>query len=92
MNGDGGGIEIVRTLVGGADIGGSSLAGSHRVQLLDLDVAGESLSAGADVDVKEALDAADVTDTGRPSKTKRELVPVDMGLVRTGDRFFRNSR
>jgi hypothetical protein len=92
VNGDGGGIEIVRTLVGGADMGGSSRAGSHRVQLLDLDVAGESLSTGADVDVKEALDAADVTETGLPSKTNRELVPVDMGLVRTGDRFFRNSK
>jgi hypothetical protein len=74
-------------------MGGSSRDGSHRLQLLDLDVAGESFSAGADVDVKEALEAADVTETGRLlSKTKRELVPVDMGLVRTGDRFFRNSR
>jgi len=80
-------------LVGGADMGGSSLAGSQRLQLLDLDVAGESLSAGRDVDVKEVLDAADVTETGRlPSNTNRELVPVDMGLVRTGDRFFKNSR
>jgi hypothetical protein len=86
-------METIWSLVGGADIGGSSLAGSHRLQLLDLDVAGESLSAGADVDVKDALDAADVTETGRlPSKTNRELVPVDMGLVRTGDRFLRNSR
>jgi hypothetical protein len=95
MKGDGGGMETICSLVGGADMGGSSLsfAVSHRVQLLDLDVAGESLSAGADVDVKEALDAADVTETGRElSKTNRELVPVDIGLVRTGDRFFRNSR
>lgn len=93
MKGDGGGIEIIWTLVGGADMGGSSLAGSQRLQLLDLDVAGESLSAGRDVDVKEVLDAADVTETGRlPSNTNRELVPVDMGLVRTGDRFFKNSR
>lgn len=66
---------------------------SHPLQLLDLEVAGESLSAGAAVDVKEPLDADDVTDTGRlASKTNRELVPVDMGLVRTGDRFLRNSR
>lgn len=86
-------METIWSLVGGADIGGSSFAGSHRLQLLDLDVAGESLSAGADVDVKDALDAADVTETGRlPSKTNRELVPVDMGLVRTGDRFLRNSK
>jgi hypothetical protein len=74
-------------------MGGSSLAGSHLLQLLDLEVAGDSLSAGADVDVKEALDAADVTDTGRlPSKTNRELVPVDIGLERTGDIVFRNSK
>jgi hypothetical protein len=74
-------------------MGGSSLAGSHLLQLLDLEVAGESLSAGADVDVKEALDAADVTETGRlPSKTNRELVPVDIGLERTGDIVFRNSK
>ena len=95
MNGDGGGILIVWSLVGGADIGGSSLAGSHRLQLLDLDVAGESFSTGAevDVDVEEVPDADDVTDTGRlASKTNRELVPVDMGLVRTGDMFLRNSR
>jgi hypothetical protein len=74
-------------------MGGSSRDGSHLLQLLDLEVTGESLSAGADVDVKEALDAAEVTETGRLlSKTNRELVPVDIGLVRTGDRFFRNSR
>jgi hypothetical protein len=86
-------METIWSLVGGADMGGSSRAGSHRLQLLDLEVAGESLSAGADVDVKEALEAAEVTETGRlPSKTNRELVPVDMGLVRTGDRFLRNSR
>lgn len=84
---------MVWTLVGGADIGGSSLKASHRLQLLDRDVAGDSFSFGAEVDVKEVLDADEVTDTGRlPSKTKRELVPVDMGLVRTGERFLRNSR
>jgi hypothetical protein len=93
LNGDGGGILIVWSLVGGADIGGSSLAGSHRLQLLDLDVAGESFSTGAEVDVEEVPDADDVTDTGRlASKTNRELVPVDMGLVRTGDMVLRNSR
>lgn len=43
--------------------------------------------------MKEPLDAEEVTDTGRlASKTKRELVPVDMGLVSTGERFLRNSR
>lgn len=74
-------------------MGGSSRDLSHRLQLLDLDVAGESLSAGAEVEVNDALEAAEVTETGRlPSKTNRELVPVDMGLVRTGDRFFKNSR
>jgi hypothetical protein len=68
---------------------------SHRLQLLDLDVAGESLSlsAGADVDVNDALEADDVTEVGRLSpKTNLQLVPVDMGLDRTGDRFLRNSR
>ena len=74
-------------------MGSSSLVWSHRLQLLDLEVAGESLSMGADVEVQEALDADDVTETGRlPSKTNLELVPVDMGLVRTGERVFRNSR
>lgn len=93
VNGEGGGIVTICSLVGGADIGGSSLGWSQRLQLLDLDVAGDSFSTGADVDVKEPLDADEVTDTGRlPSKTKRELVPVDMGLVSTGDSVFRNSR
>jgi hypothetical protein len=126
LNGEGGGILIVWSLVGGADIVGSSLESlislgsleslgslgsleslgslssldsldslgvSHWLQLLDLDVAGDSFSTGAEVDVNEALDADDVTETGRlASKTNRELVPVDMGLVRTGDMFFRNSR
>lgn len=65
---------------------------SHRLQLLDLDVGGESLSAGA-VDVKEALEADEVTEVGRLSpKTNLQLVPVDIGLERTGDRFLRNSR
>lgn len=92
-NGDGGGIVTIWSLVGGADIGGSSLTCSHRLQLLDLEVAGESLSTGADVDVNEAPEAEDVTDTGRlASKTNRELVPVDIGLVSTGERFFKNSR
>lgn len=74
-------------------MGRASSLESHRLQLLALEVAGESLSTGADVEVKEALDAEDVTETGRlPSKTKRELVPVDMGLVKTGESVFRNSR
>jgi len=73
--------------------GWSSLEVSHLLQLLDLDVAGESLSTGADVDVKEALEADEVTEVGRLSpNTNLQLVPVDIGLERTGDRFFRNSR
>lgn len=95
MKGDGGGIVTVWSLVGGADIGGSSLVVSHLLQLLDLEVAGESLSlsTGADVDVKDALEADDVTEVGRLSpKTNLELVPVDIGLERTGDKFLRNSR
>lgn len=86
-------MVTIWSFVGGADMGGSSLAGSQRLQLLDLEVAGESLSTGADVDVNEALDADDVTETGRlPSKMNLELVPVDIGLVRTGDMLLRNSR
>jgi hypothetical protein len=86
-------MVTIWSLVGGADIGGSSLAGSHLLQLLDLEVAGESLSAGAEVDVKDALEADDVTEVGRQSpKTNLVLVPVDIGLDMTGDRFFRNSR
>jgi hypothetical protein len=99
VKGDGGGIVTVWSLVGGADIGGSSLVVSHLLQLLDLEVAGESLSlslslsTGADVDVNDALEADDVTEVGRLSpKTNLELVPVDMGLDRTGDKFLRNSR
>jgi hypothetical protein len=95
VKGDGGGIVTVWSLVGGADIGGSSLVVSHLLQLLDLEVAGESLSlsAGADVDVNDALEADEVTEVGRLSpKTNLQLVPVDMGLDRTGDRFLRNSR
>lgn len=95
MKGDGGGIVTVWSLVGGADIGGSSLVVSHLLQLLDLEVAGESLSlsTGADVDVKDALEADDVTEVGRLSpKTNLELVPVDIGLESTGDKFLRNSR
>lgn len=90
-------------LVGGADCGTSCfscfscLEWSQLQQLLALEVAGESvLSAGAEVDVYEALEADDVTDVmeaGRlPSKTNLELVPVDMGLIRTGDRVLRKSR
>jgi hypothetical protein len=89
-------MVTVWSLVGGADIGGSfasSLGVSQLPQLLDLDVGGESLSAGADVEVKDALEADDVTEVGRLSpKTNLELVPVDMGLERTGERFLRNSR
>jgi hypothetical protein len=94
VKGEGGGMVTIWSLVGGADIGGScSFEVSHLLQLLDLDVAGESLSAGADVDVKDALEADDVTEVGRLSpKTNFELVPVDIGLDRTGERFFRNSR
>jgi len=81
-------------LVGGADIGTSSFTSfeSLRLQLLDLEVAGESLSAGPDVDVKEPLEADDVTEVGRPSKTNLVLVPVDIGLMKAGDRVLRKSR
>jgi hypothetical protein len=80
-------------LVGGADMGGSSFADSHRLRLLDLDVAGESLSTGADVEVDEALDVDDVTEVGRfPSKTNFVLVPVDMGLMKAGESVLRKSR
>lgn len=89
-------MVTVWILVAGADIGGSlqsSLAVSHSLQLLHLDDAGESLSAGAHVEVKDALEADDVPEVGRLSpKTNLQLVPVDMGLDRTGDRFLRNSR
>jgi hypothetical protein len=68
-------------------------------QLLALDEAGDAgeiLLAGAEVEVKEVLEADDVTeamDVGRlPSKTNLELVPVDMGLMRTGESVLRKSR
>lgn len=75
-------------------MGTSSLTSfaSPRLQLLDREVAGESLSAGPDVDVKEALDADDVTEVGRPSKTNLVLVPVDMGLMKAGESVLRKSR
>jgi hypothetical protein len=88
-----------RSLGSGAVWGGSCFAPSQLQQLLDLDVAGDDVvvfAAGPDVDVKEALEADDVTEAievGRfPSKTNLELVPVDMGLMRTGDRVLRKSR
>lgn len=72
---------------------------SQLQQLLDLDVAGDGaavFSAGPEVEVKEALEADEVTDAievGRlPSKTNLELVPVDMGLMRTGESVLRKSR
>lgn len=89
-------IVWVLILVGGADIGTSSLGASsfvsHRLQLLDLEVAGESLSEAPDVAVKEPLEADDVIEVGRPSKTNLVLVPVDIGLIKAGDRVFRKSR
>lgn len=97
VKGDGGGIVIVCVLifVGGADMGISSLASSFvslRLQLLDLEVAGESLSPGPEVDMNEPLDADDVTEVGRPSKTNLVLVPVDIGLMKAGDNVFRKSK
>jgi hypothetical protein len=94
VKGDGGGMVMVCVLilVGGADIGGSSFAGSQRLQLLDLEVAGDSLSAGPEVDVNELLEAVDVIEVGRPSKTNLVLVPVDIGLMKAGDRVLRKSR
>lgn len=65
---------------------------SYRLQLLDLEVAGESLSDAPDVAVKEPLDADDVIEVGRPSKTNLVLVPVDIGLMNAGDKVFRKSR
>lgn len=85
-------MVCVLILVGGADIGGSSFAGSQRLQLLDLEVAGDSLSAGPEVDVNELLEAVDVIEVGRPSKTNLVLVPVDIGLMKAGDRVLRKSR
>lgn len=88
-------IVCVLILVGGADMGTSSLASSFvslRLQLLDLEVAGESLSVGPEVDVEEPLEADDVTEVGRPSKTNLVLVPVDMGLIKAGDRVLRKSK
>lgn len=82
--------------MGGADIGTSSLDTSsfvsHRLQLLDLEVAGEVLSDAPDVTVKEPLEADDVIEVGRPSKTNLVLVPVDIGLINAGDRVLRKSR
>lgn len=83
--------------MGGADIGTSSAFGtsslvSHRLQLLDLEVAGESLSPGPDVDVKEPLEVDDVSEVGRPSKTNLVLVPVDIGLMKAGDNVLRKSK
>jgi len=88
-------MVCVLILVGGADMGTSSLASSFvslRLQLLDLEDAGDSLSAGPDVDVEEPLDADDVTEVRRPSKTNFVLVPVDIGLMKAGDNVFRKSR
>lgn len=63
---------------------------------VDVAVLALSLSAGPDVDVKEVLEADEVTeamDVGRlPSKRNVVLVPVDNGLMRTGDRVLRKSR
>ena len=96
VKGDGGGIVMIWVLifVGGADIGTSSFVSfvSLRLQLLDLEVAGESLSTGPDVDVKEPLEADDVTDVGRPSKMNLVLVPVDIGLMKAGDNVLRKSK
>lgn len=71
---------------------GTSSFVSHRLQLLDLEVAGESLSTGPVVVVKEPLDADDVTEVGRPSNTNLVLVPVDIGLMKAGDNVLRKSR
>lgn len=97
VKGDGGGMVMVCVLIfaGGADIGTSSLTSSLaslRLQLLDLEVAGDSLSAGPDVVVEEPLEAEDVTEVGRPSKTNLVLVPVDIGLMKAGDNVLRKSR
>lgn len=88
-------MVCVLIFVGGADIGTSSLTSSFvslRLQLLDLEVAGESFSPGPDVVVNEPLEADDVREVGRPSKTNLVLVPVDMGLMNAGDRVLRKSK
>lgn len=84
-----------------ADSWGSCLMWSQLLQLLALEVAGVdvtdlSLSAGPDVKVKEPLDADEVTEAIEvgllPWNTNFSLVPVDIGLMRTGDRVLRKSR
>lgn len=90
------------SLVGGADMGGSSLEGSHRLLLLGFDVAGESLSRGveaeaeveveveAEVEVEIEVEVEVEVDVG--IEVEVEVVVVDTGLVSTGERFLRNSR
>lgn len=92
-------LTLLSGLVMGAVLGGSDLEWSQLQQLLALEDTGEAgdvLSAGADVDVNEALEADDVTeamDVGRlPSKTNLVLLEVGMGLMRTGDKVLRKSR
>jgi hypothetical protein len=74
---------------------------SQLLQLLALEVAGVevtdfALSAGPEVKVNEPLEADEVTEAIEvgllPWKTNFSLVPVDMGLMRTGDRVLRKSR
>jgi hypothetical protein len=92
-------MVTVSTCASGAVFGGSCFAWSQLQQLLALDEAGDAgefLSAGADVEVKDALEADEVTEAmevGRlPSKTNWVLVPVGMGLMSTGDSVLRKSR
>lgn len=99
VNGEGGGMVTVSTLERGAVFGGSCFEWSQLQQLLALEEAGdvgEFLSAGADVDVNEPLEAEDVTEAIEvgllPSKTNLELVPVPIGLMSTGESVLRKSR
>lgn len=90
-------------VMGGSLVGslGSCLMWSQLLQLLALDVAGVevtdfSLSPGPEVMVNEPLDAEEVTEAMEvgllPWKTNFSLVPVDIGLMRTGERVLRKSR
>lgn len=90
-------MVTVSTLVGGADLGGSCFVLSQLQQLLALEEAGDAgdFSAGADVGVKEPLEAEGVTkgrEVGRPSKTNLVLAPVGSGLISAGDSVLRKSR
>ena len=89
------------SLARGAVLGGSCgscFTLSQLEQLLARDEAGvdAAVFAGPDVEVKEPVELADVTDgleVGRLAwKTNVGLGPADMGLIITGDMLLRKSR